>query len=109
MIVEGGETYCIDPLEDAMQVIGKRWTLLVIGILGNRPDLRFGEAKATIPGLSARALSSALQELQKHGLAERRVDGERAPPAVHYNLTERGFALRTALIPLIKWASAEGQ
>lgn len=107
MIVEDGHTYCIDPLEEALQIISKRWALLVIGVLGNHKVVRFSEAKRTIPGISARALSSVLSELQDHGLATRHVNSEMSPPAVSYALTRRGRALRQALIPMLQWAGNE--
>lgn len=107
MILEDGRWYCIDPLEDALQLISKRWALLVIGILGNHDSVRFSEAKRTIPGISARAVSSVLQELQAAGLATRTVDSDHQPPAVSYSLTRSGHRLRQALIPLIKWAGDE--
>ncbi len=103
-IIVGDRVYCIDPLEDALQVISKRWALLVIGILGNRDEVRFNEAKRTIPGLSARALSDVLTALQEAGLVDRSVDPDTSPPAVTYALTPRGQELRTALLPLLEWA-----
>ena len=107
MIVEDGQTYCIDPLESTLQVIGKRWALLVIGVLGNHGAIRFSDAKRTIPGISARALSAALTDLQGHGLATRHVDPAASPPAVSYALTDKGRGLRRALIPLIRWAGGD--
>lgn len=106
MIVEDGRTYCIDPLEDALHVIAKRWALLVIGVVGNHDRVRFNEAKQTIPGISARALTSVLRELQDLGLVAREVEAGHAPPAVFYGLTRQGRALRKALIPLMEWADS---
>lgn len=104
MINEGGKTYCIDPLEEALAIISKRWALLVVGVLGNQDGARFSEMKRTIPGISARALSSVLSELQHAGLATRTVDADQSPPAVAYDLSDKGRSLRQALIPLIEWA-----
>lgn len=103
-IVVDGRTYCIDPLEGALQLISKRWVLLVIGILGNFPEVRFSAAKKAIPGISPRALSGALSELQEKSLAVRTVDPDQSPPAVSYRLTDAGTSLRAALVPLIEWA-----
>ncbi len=105
MIDEGGKTYCIDPLETVLTTLSKRWALLVIGVLGNHPGMRFGEARRTIPGISARALSNVLDALQEERLVRRNVDTDASPPAVSYDLTPSGWALRGALIPLIEWAS----
>ena len=107
MIEVDGRTYCIDPLEDAMKIISKRWMLLVIGVLGNLNNVRFGEAMKMIPGISARALSSCLTDLQARDLATRHVDAAAAPPAVSYALTEAGKELRLALIPIVRWAEVQ--
>ena len=105
-IIVGDRVYCIDPLEDTLHLLSKRWALLVIGILGNRDGVRFNEAKRTIPGLSARALSDVLTALQEHGLVAREVDAAASPPAVAYTLTTHGHELRRALIPLLEWAES---
>ncbi len=105
MILEGGKAYCIDPLEDALQEVGRKWTLLALSVLGNKPETRFNEAKRAIPGISARALSTRLQKLQDMALVDRRVIPEESPPGVAYALTPRGRDLRRALIPLIEWAA----
>lgn len=109
MIAEDGQAYCIDPLEEPLQVIARRWALLVIGVLGNGGGARFGAAKVAIPGISARALASVLRDLQEHGLVSRHVDPTASPPAVHYDLTTKGADLRKALIPLLLWASGSRQ
>jgi DNA-binding HxlR family transcriptional regulator len=107
MIVEDGRTYCIDPLEEVLQVLSRRWGLLTIAVLGNRGSLQFNEAKRTIPGITARALADRLRDLQEHGLATRHVDATASPPTVSYRLTKRGRELRRALLPLIQWAGDE--
>jgi len=104
MVYEDGKTYCIDPLQKTLQVISKRWAMLVVGVLGNEPEARFNQIKNTIPGITARALSDVLQELQRQDLVLRNVDTNGSPPHVHYRLTKKGKSMRRALIPLIQWA-----
>jgi DNA-binding HxlR family transcriptional regulator len=90
--------------EDAFQVLGKRWTGLIVDLLLQRPA-RFNELVRAIPQLSKRVLIERLAELQAIDLAAREVD-EGPPVAVTYRLTERGQALRPAMDALRVWAGA---
>ncbi len=89
--------------EKAFEVLGRRWTGLVLRALMDSPR-RFSEITAYVPGLSDRLLSERLQELEATGLVERRVHPEQRPVLVEYRLTEKGHALRPALEALQKWA-----
>jgi len=52
-------------------------------------------------------LTSMLKELQKEDIISREAFNE-IPPRVEYALTKRGKELRTAIIPLLKWATKKG-
>lgn len=105
-IREEGQAYCVDPLDEVLDVLAKRWTLLIAGVLGNENVLRFNELKRSVPGISARALSDRLTDLAQLRLVNRAVKPG-TPPEVEYSLTARGRAMRRALIPVLQWA-AEG-
>lgn len=105
-IREGGKAYCVDPLDAVLSALSRRWSLLVIGVLGNERRMRFNELKRAVPGISARALSDRLQDLAALRLVDRVVKAS-TPPEVEYGLTERGRALRRALVPVLDWASTE--
>ncbi|WP_091145696.1 winged helix-turn-helix transcriptional regulator [Novosphingobium sp. CF614] len=86
----------------AMELIGERWTLLVIRelMLGGR---RFSDIRASLPGLSAKTLTERLETLQGLGIVERAF----LPPPVAaqvYQLTEWGRALEPVLQELGRWA-----
>lgn len=66
----------------------KKWPMLVLTALG-RGARRYNEAKAALPGITARALAIALKDLQTAGLIERTVD-QGYPPAPLYVLSEAG-------------------
>jgi DNA-binding HxlR family transcriptional regulator len=106
MIDVDGTSYCIDPAGGVAEALGKKWTLPLLGILGNRPTNRFSEIVEALEGLGAKALSSRLRELQRLGLVARSVSHD-APVRVAYRLTPRGEQLRRALVPLLKWAAAD--
>ncbi|UDY34430.1 winged helix-turn-helix transcriptional regulator [Dermatobacter hominis] len=89
-------------LEPVFDLLGKRWTGLVLGALMEGPA-RFSELARTIDGVSERMLTERLNELGDVGLVERHVlPGP--PVGVEYRLTERGKALEPALDALAAWA-----
>jgi DNA-binding HxlR family transcriptional regulator len=108
MIQVDGTSYCIDPAGGIAEAIGKKWTLPLIGILGNRPNHRFHQIRDDLSGIGSKALADRLKDLQALGLVTRRVFAE-VPSRVEYRLTERGEALRRALVPLLDWAAREGR
>ncbi|HNM77082.1 MAG TPA: winged helix-turn-helix transcriptional regulator [Tepidiformaceae bacterium] len=83
----------------------KKWPMLVLTALG-RGATRYNEAKAALPGITARALALALKDLDAAGLIERTIEAG-YPPAPIYRLSETGQrffppldALCCAAIPL---------
>jgi DNA-binding HxlR family transcriptional regulator len=94
--------HCDEALTEVFGLLGKRWSGMVVGVLLERPA-RFGEISRAIPGITEGMLSSRLSELQEIGLVEREVLA--GPPiASVYGLTDRGEALRPALVALGEWA-----
>jgi DNA-binding HxlR family transcriptional regulator len=89
--------------EKAMQLLGKRWTGLVLYQLLAKPSQRFSEIESALP-ISGRLLSERLKDLEKEGLVTRRIYPE-VPPRVEYSLTEKGRALEPVIQHIQKWAS----
>lgn len=96
---------CTEPgsaLMLAFELLGKRWTGVLIAALLSGPGY-FAELKRAIPGISERMLSDRLSELTELGLLTRHV--EPGPPLrVSYELTDVGRELRPALVELRRWA-----
>jgi DNA-binding HxlR family transcriptional regulator len=93
---------CHEGARRVFEVLGKRWSGLILALLLQRPA-RFSELARAVPGLSERVLSERLQELVALGLVERRV--EAGPPlATTYVLTPSGERFRPALRHLLRWA-----
>jgi DNA-binding HxlR family transcriptional regulator len=105
MIHVGGQEYCIDPAGGVIGVLGKSWTLSLIGVLGNRGATRFNELQDSVHGIGSKILAQRLKELGELKLVSRTVFAE-VPARVEYRLTETGVQLRQALIPLLSWATA---
>ena len=88
--------------ENAMRVLGKKWTCLILRCLLAKPK-RFTEISGYIDGLSDRLLSQRLQELEEEGLVRRRVYDHR-PVIVEYSLSPTGLAFRTVAEAIQAWA-----
>ena len=86
--------YC--PIVRAVEVIGERWTLLIVRemLVG---ATRFNELARGLPGLSRGLLSRRLRQMQAAGLLERREDG--------YVLTAAGEDLRPLVFGLAEWGA----
>ena len=87
----------------ALDVVGDRWTLLILRELLTGPR-RFKDLIDGLPGISTNLLSERLKSLEKQGLLGRRV---LPPPAgsTVYELTPLGQALEKAVLELGRWGS----
>jgi DNA-binding HxlR family transcriptional regulator len=93
---------CQSALARAFDVLGKRWTGVVLGVLVHGPA-GFSELSRAVGGISESVLSDRLSELARVGLVRRTVD-EGPPLAVSYALTPAGEALVPAFEALEAWA-----
>ncbi|GKU26359.1 winged helix-turn-helix transcriptional regulator [Clostridium folliculivorans] len=90
------------PIGAAIDIIGSKWTFLIIRDLLIDGTLRFGDLLRSLDGISPKTLSVRLRELEKVGLVDRMVYAE-IPPKVEYKLTEKGKKLETVFIELKRW------
>jgi DNA-binding HxlR family transcriptional regulator len=90
-------------LARGLDVVGERWALLVVRELLFGPK-RFSDLSRGLPGMSQNVLSQRLRELAGAGIVERRRLGPPVSGQV-YELTERGAALRPAVVELARWGS----
>ena len=88
-------------LYKAMELLGKRWTTLILYQLLEGPQ-RFNEIESALP-VSGRLLSERLKELEKEEIVERKVYTE-IPVRVEYALTEKGRALEEVIRGVEKWS-----
>jgi DNA-binding HxlR family transcriptional regulator len=88
-------------LAAALDIVGERWTLLVVRELLIGPA-RFNDLLNNLPGIGPNLLTARLQTLQSAGLvAQLRVSGDGRGRL--YALTERGNELRDAVLALAHW------
>jgi DNA-binding HxlR family transcriptional regulator len=99
-MTDGTPLECCPDLRAAFDLLGKRWTALILDVLAARPA-GFCEVHRAIPGMSDRLLAERLRELLAAGVV--RHSGK--PPArAAYELTERGRRLLPGLNELRGWA-----
>lgn len=90
------------PARQIMNRIGERWTVLIIGILGEE-DARFSQLLRDIEGISQKMLTQTLRILERDGLVRRTVYPE-VPVRVEYALTDDGRSLLEPLAALRHWS-----
>ena len=90
------------PVACALDVIGEKWTLLILRDLTRNPARRFQDLIDSLQGCAPNTLSARLTSLEEHGLIERRLY-EQHPPRMEYVLTDKGREVRPVLKALKAW------
>jgi len=99
--VKSYREYCALAL--GLDIIGDRWTLLIVRELLILGPCRYTDLRNGLPGIATNLLAERLREMEKAGLVRR----EEAPPPVAttlFHLAPRGEDLRPALEALARWA-----
>ncbi|MFD2597763.1 winged helix-turn-helix transcriptional regulator [Sphingobacterium corticis] len=90
--------------EDALFVLGGRWTIRVmIAILGGHT--RFNDLQRTLTGISAKVLSNELKKLEENHLIKRTVFADEIPVLIVYQATEYSRSLKDIITALSAWGS----
>ena len=97
------EKYHMCPkFETAFELLGKRWTGLIIRTLLSGQK-RFSDIADAIPNMSSRMLTERFKELESEGIITRKVYPE-VPVRIEYELTEKGRELKVVMDEIQKWA-----
>jgi len=94
------DQYC--GLAKALDVVGERWTLLVVRNLLLGP-LRYSDLLRGLPGITTNLLAKRLREMEEFGLIER-IRGSSGDAGQAYRLTPLGAGLEPAVHALGQWA-----
>jgi DNA-binding HxlR family transcriptional regulator len=90
----------VSDLAAALDIVGSRWALLIVERLLEGPQ-RYGDLQRDL-GAPTNILATRLRELEAAGVLYRL-------PLRHntraYSLTERGLALREAIVALRRWGA----
>jgi DNA-binding HxlR family transcriptional regulator len=94
------DEYCA--IAKSLDVIGDRWTLLIVRELALRGACRYTDLRNGLPGIASNLLAERLRDLDQAGVVAR----EDAPPPIAttlFRLTPRGEELRPVLEALTRW------
>jgi DNA-binding HxlR family transcriptional regulator len=96
------DQYC--PMAHALDLVGERWSLLIVRELLEDDQLRYSDLHARLPGCGTNILAARLKTLEQGGVVRRR---QLDPPAASwvYELTEYGKGLREVLHVLAHWGA----
>jgi DNA-binding HxlR family transcriptional regulator len=85
----------------AMQIIGNKWTALILRDLAAGPK-RFSGLQKSVAGVNPRTLSQRLDDLESHGIVTKAAYAE-VPPRIEYTLTAKGRNLIPVLQQMADW------
>jgi DNA-binding HxlR family transcriptional regulator len=86
-----------------IDVVGKKWAMCVVTLLGRNGALRFGPIQKALPNVSPATLTATLRALEQNGLVDRRRPTHGGQTHGNYALTTQGQALYRSLLPLASW------
>ena len=92
------------PIASALDLLGDKWTLLVIRDLLFGGKKRFGDFLKAPEKIPTNILSDRLRRLEEHGLVAKVLYAER-PPRYEYLPTEKSADLFPVLRALVEWAN----
>ncbi|HXG76131.1 MAG TPA: helix-turn-helix domain-containing protein [Gaiellaceae bacterium] len=94
--------YC--PVAHALDLVGERWSLLIVRDLLEHGPLRYSDLNCRLTGCGTNILADRLKKLERHGIVRRR---QLPPPAAAtvYELTPHGAQLRSVLHELAHWGA----
>lgn len=88
-------------IASAMQIIGNKWTALILRDLFAGPK-RFCELEKSVGNINPRTLSQRLDDLEEHGIITKKSFAE-VPPRIEYTLTQKGKDLLPVLQQMAAW------
>jgi DNA-binding HxlR family transcriptional regulator len=96
------KSYGLDcPIARSLDVIGDRWTLLIIRDL-LRGTHKYQDLLVSLEGISTNLLAERLARLVDEGIISRTMYSEK-PPRAEYHLTEQGEQLGAVVDSLFQW------
>lgn len=97
------QSYGLDcPIAHALDIIGERWTLLILRDLFKNETRKYQELKHSLEGISPSMLSARLKKLEAAGIVVREMYTGH-PPRAEYMLTPEGRRIGPILKSLHSW------
>ena len=96
------------PVANALDVVGEKWTLLILRDLYREGPRRFNDFEKSLETIAPNTLSARLKSLEAAGVIASRLY-EAHPPRAEYYLTEKGQALGPIVLALRRWGERFGK
>lgn len=96
-------TSILCPVQKTAELIGSKWSILIIRELHSNSSRRFNEFLRSLKPISSRTLSLRLKELVEYEIIEKKIIST-SPPHSEYSLTDKGKDLATLLSAMAEWS-----
>jgi DNA-binding HxlR family transcriptional regulator len=91
------------PINFAVQVVGDKWSLLIVRDIAFWGKLTFGDFSGSKEKIASNILASRLERLVAEGILEKNEDSEDRRKDF-YTLTEKGLDLIPLLLEMVSWS-----
>lgn len=102
--ITGCHTRSECPITNTLDLIGDKWTLLIIRDMLFLKKKSFHEFLESPEGIATNILTDRLKRLEEHGIIEKR-PYQKTPVRYQYILTRRGIDLRPLLVEMVRWGN----
>lgn len=92
------------PVARTLDLIGERWTILLLRDLLLHGPRRFQDFQSSLQGIAPNTLSTRLKSMEDSGLVRRELYNER-PPRLEYVLTDKGKSLGPIVKAMREWGT----
>lgn len=99
---------CLCRNSAAIDLIGRKWTLLTLWLLAKYGRLRYTDLERKLDGVNPSTLSTRLREMQEASILARERFSE-IPPRVEYFLTDTGEELARLTKPLQSFEARQAE
>jgi DNA-binding HxlR family transcriptional regulator len=100
------ELTCPCPPIGLIDIVGKKWAVCVVSLLGANGPARFGPIQRCLSGVSPATLTSTLRSLERARLIHRVSAESSRGPVKAYALTPSGRSLYDSIRPFADWLRA---
>lgn len=89
-------------LKKVLDIIGGKWKILILCVINDEENVRYGDLRRAVYGITNTMLAQSLREMEADGLVERKQYME-MPVRVEYSLTDKSRSMIPILLMLKRW------
>lgn len=101
------EEQCLFSIHQAIQVLGGKWSFLVLGQLFCNNPQRFNQLRRNLDNISTKSLTDTLRHLEQNEVIHRKVYPT-VPVTVEYSLTDKGRDFKNVISEMRIWGQKWG-